>query len=389
MYKLIYIFFGVIFFSCSTTDQKNNQSSYLNFPTKKDTSIRYAKRFSVSQNQQFKLIYLFGNIEINDTTAVYIILKDSTLSLKKAKNEFIFKQYVKKIASLSSVYTNMLYQLNELQHIVAIENSDYYCNTEVLKKIANNQIIELVKSPKIDVERTISLNPDIIFSFGMGNDESSENKKINQANIPTVLCLDHLEESPLARAEWIKFYAAFVGKETLADSIFKAVEKNYLELKLIASNTKSLPTVFTEIKYGDVWYVPAGKSFAATFLKDASASYVFENNLKTGSLNLSFEEVYSKAKDANFWLNFASVTSKKELLAFEPRYANFKAFKTGNLFNNNKTTNSKGYSNYWETGILYPNKVLSDLILIFHPEIKNLIEANIDKRELFYYKKLE
>ena len=300
MNKFVYIFFIGIFFSCSSTNKKNNQYSYLSFPTKKDTSISYAKRFSVSENQHFKLIYLFGSVDIKDTTAVYIILKDSTLSLKKANNEFIFKHYVKKIASLSSVYTNMLCQLNELQHIVAIENSDYYCNVDVLKKVANNQLLELVKSPQIDVEKTIVLNPDIIFSFGMGNAESNEDKKIKQANIPTVLCLDHLEESPLARAEWIKFYAAFVGKEYLADSIFKGIEKNYLELKLIASSAKSLPTVFTEIKYGDVWYAPAGKSFAATFLKDASAMYIFSDNLKTGSLNLSFEEVYSKAKDADF-----------------------------------------------------------------------------------------
>ncbi len=383
MYRLVYIFFVLIIVSCNNTIETSKEQSFSNFPVKKDTSIHYAKRFSILENEKFKLIYLFGNIDIKDTTAIYIILKDSTLNLKKIKDEFIFKTTCKKIASLSSVYTNMFCELNALQNVSAIENIDYYNNAEVLKKFNDHQVVELVKGPEMDVEKTIVLKPDIIFSFGMNGDKKEENKKIEQANIPTVICLDHLEETPLARAEWIKFYAAFVGKEQLADSIFKTIEKNYLSLKELAATAKSQPSVFTEIKYGDVWYVPGGKSFVATFLKDANAIYVFKDDTHTGSLNLSFEEVYVKAKDADYWLNPAMVNSKKEILGFELRYAEFKAYKTGNLFNNNKIVNAKGYSNYWETGLIYPDRVLSDLLLIFHPELKTEL-----KSELNYYKKV-
>lgn len=384
MYRLVYIFFVLIIVSCNNAIETTKEQSYTNFPVKRDTSIHYAKRFSISENEKFKLIYLFGNGNINDTTGIYVILKDSTLNLKKEKNEFIFKSTCKKIASLSSVYTNMFCELNALQNVSAIENIDYYNNVEVINKYNNHQLVELVKGPEIDVEKTIVLNPDIIFSFGMNGDKKEENKKISQANIPTVLCLDHLEETPLARAEWIKFYAAFVGKENLADSIFKAVEKRYLQLKLLATTAKTQPTVFTEIKYGDVWYVPGGKSFVATLIKDANANYVFKYDTHTGSLNLSFEDVYIKAKDADYWLNPAMVNSKKEILGFELRYSEFKAYKTGNLYNNNKVVNAKGYSNFWETGIIYPDKVLSDLILIFHPESKTSLN-----NELNYYKKIE
>ncbi|MDX2172495.1 MAG: ABC transporter substrate-binding protein [Bacteroidota bacterium] len=370
--------------SCDNSIEKSTDKSYIDFPVKKDTSIHYAKRFSISENEKFKCIYLFGNADIKDTTGIYIILKDSTLNLKKAKDEFFFKTSCKKIASLSSVYTNMFCELNALQNVSAIENVDYYNNAEVIEKFNNQKLIELVKGSEIDIEKTIVLNPDIIFSFGMNGDKNGENKKIEWANIPTVFCLDHLEETPLARAEWIKFYAAFVRKEQLADSIFKMIEKNYLSLETLASTAKTQPTVFTEIKYGDVWYVPGGKSFVATLLKDANANYVFKDDTHTGSLNLSFEEVYTTAKNADYWLNLALVNSKNELLSFEPRYAEFNAFKKGNLYNNNKIVNQKGYSNYWETAIIYPDRVLSDLILIFHPELNTEI-----KGELNYYKKIK
>ncbi len=383
MHKLLYILFILIVVSCNNSTLKNKEQTYYDYSAKKDTTLKYAKRFVIFENDKFKRIFLFGNPNINDTTAIYTFLKDSTCILKQRSNECIFKTPLKKIISLSSVYTTMLCELNELQHIIAIENSDYYTNTNVLKKIVAKQITEVAKGPEIDVEKTITLNPDIIFSFGMGNKEKDENKKIKQANIPTVLCLDHLEETPLARAEWIKFYAAFLGKEKLADSLFKLTEKNYLQLKSIVQTIKTQPTVFTEIKYGDVWYVPGGKSFVATLLKDANANYVFKEDTHTGSLNLSFEEVYIKAKDADFWLNPAMVNSKKEILGFELRYAEFKAYKTNNLYNNNKVVNSKGYSNYWETGITHPDKILSDLILIFHPTLKEKLN-----NEFNYYKKI-
>jgi iron complex transport system substrate-binding protein len=218
----------------------------------------------------------------------------------------------------------------------------------------------------------------------MGNPERDANAKLVKADIPLVITVDHLEETPLARAEWIKFFAAFTDKKNLADSIFTMTEKNYYELKKIAATATAQPSVFSEIKFGEIWYVPGGNSFAATLFRDANATYAWNENKETGSLHLSFEEVYNKAKDADFWLNMALVGSKNELLAQEPRYAEFKAYKTGNLFNNIKNMNSKGFSDYWETGILYPNRVLHDLVCIFHPELAEHL-----KNDLYYYKKLE
>jgi iron complex transport system substrate-binding protein len=62
------------------------------------------------------------------------------------------------------------------------------------------------------------------------------------------------------------------------------------------------------------------------------------------------------------------------------RYADFKAFKSGNMYNNTLVCNEKGYSNYWESGIVYPDKILSDLINIFHPTLQENIHFNFYKK---------
>ena len=77
---------------------------------------------------------------------------------------------------------------------------------------------------------------------------------------------------------------------------------------------------------------------------------------------------------------------KSRVRTHKDTYLNFRlinAFKVGNLYNNNKNTNALGYSKYWETGMIYPNKILNDLILIFHPELINSIS-----NKLTFYKKI-
>jgi iron complex transport system substrate-binding protein len=121
----------------------------------------------------------------------------------------------------------------------------------------------------------------------------------------------------------------------------------------------------------------------AQLIADAQGHYLWHDDKNTGSLPLSFEQVYAKAKDADVWINLSGVKTKKELLGFESRYSAFKAFKTGQMYNNNKFTNALGYSTYWETGMIHPDRILSDIIQLLHPELKSQI-----KNDLYYYQQI-
>ncbi|NJO02358.1 MAG: hypothetical protein HC880_12310 [Bacteroidia bacterium] len=50
-----------------------------------------------------------------------------------------------------------------------------------------------------------------------------------------------------------------------------------------------------------------------------------------------------------------------------PRFADFKAFQTGNLYNNNRRASNKGGNEYYLTGIVNPHLILADLVKIFTP----------------------
>ena len=372
--KLVLILSVIIFYSCSPDAETKKDNSF------HTVSLSYAKRFTVKTCSDYNVLELHGNKNDSDVTATFVLYKKQKPNY--SKNAYYIKTPVTRVASMSSIYTTMIAQLNCADKIVAIDNVDYYNNSLIQEQAKKGSIIELSKGPQLDIEKTIALNPDLFLTFGMGSPKDDVDKKLVQSTIPIAVSIDHLEETPLARAEWIKFYAYFFNKETLADSLFKITEQKYNELKNIALQTTKKPSVLTEIKYGDAWYIPAGKSFIAHLIEDAGGDYFWKEDTKTGSSAQSFETVYAKAKDCDVWINLYNLNSKKELLSYDERYGLFKACQNNQLYNNNKIQNALGYSNYWETGITHPEDVLADLIAIFSPTL-------MPNHEFKYYKKLE
>ena len=59
------------------------------------------------------------------------------------------------------------------------------------------------------------------------------------------------------------------------------------------------------------------------------------------------------------------IFSLQDLLAADSRYAAFNAVKKKHVYNNTLHRNSKNYSDYWESGIGHPERVLWDLQHIF------------------------
>ncbi len=380
-YKLFFIVLVLgflCFLSCNPVKQEEH-GAISNKGTK--NSIRYSKHFSLEEHQGFTILTLFGKKETLDTTAVYVLSDSLKPHIKTQHLTYYLKVPSRRVVALSSIYSAMLAELNALNYLVAIDNIDYVNHHQIIEKHGLGHISEVAKGPVPDMEKVLSLQPDMVLMFGMGNPEEEAYPVLHKAGIASALIVDHLEETPLARAEWIKFIAAFVGKGKQADSVFKTVERKYLALKDSIKKQKLGPKVLSELKYGDTWYVPGGKSFMSTFITDAGGQYAWKDNQASGSLPLSFEQVYRSAADAGVWINLSMVRNKKDMLAQDERYQNFLAFQTNRLYNNNKRVNNKGYSDYWETAMFHPERVLHDLVLLFH-------STEVDEKELYYYRNI-
>jgi len=379
--KVISIFVAVLALS-SCNSSHSDKRTVEGADLYKDTSIKYARRFIINHGNGFKVIHILANRETSDTSATFI-LYDSILPHMEFKNSHFIKTPCTRVIALSSIYANMITEVGGLKNIIAIENVDYYNNGGITKAVEAGKIAQVQRNPEIDKETILKLNPDIIFAFGMGGSSGEFDAKIVESGIPVVISLDHLERSPLARAEWIKFFAAFVNRSDEANIIFSQVEKEYNELKALAKNYKDKPNVLTELKFGDTWYVPGGKSYMAQLINDAYGNYFWNEDTASGSLHLSFEAVFKKAQKADIWLNVSMCTTKQQVIAQDKRYGDFEAFKNNSIYNNNLYSNKLNYTIYWETGMIYPNRILSDMIQMFHKQAKDSLD-----RPFYYYHQL-
>ena len=140
------------------------------------------------------------------------------------------------------------------------------------------------------------------------------------------------------------------------------------------------PQVLTNEIYGNQWFVAGGNSHIAHFIKDANAQYIFGDNSESKSTPKSFEEVFSRAENAEFWVNVGNHKNKKDLLQINPNYAKMKVYQKGDIYT--ISGREKGSANdYFESGVVRADLVLKDYIKIFHPEI-------FPKDSLLYMKKL-
>ncbi len=205
MFKnLVLILSVIVFYSCSP-DAETKKDDSLHF-----VSLSYAKRFTVKTNSDYSVLELHGNKNDSDVTATFVLYKNQKPNY--SKDAYYIKTPVTRVASMSSIYTTMITQLNCADKIFAIDNVDYYNNTFIQEQVKKGTILELSKGPQTDIEKTIALNPDLFLTFGMGSPKDDVDKKLVQSKIPIAVSIDHLEETPLARAEWIKFYAYFFNK---------------------------------------------------------------------------------------------------------------------------------------------------------------------------------
>jgi len=136
------------------------------------------------------------------------------------------------------------------------------------------------------------------------------------------------------------------------------------------------------MNYRGIWYVSGGNSYVARLVNDAGASYYWSKNKKTGSLPLSFESVLDNQQETDFWLNPGSAKGLEELGDFDERYSIFKSFRNKQVYNNNKRIGPGGGNDWWESGVMHPDRVLKYMIRIFHP-------ALLPGYEMYYFRQLQ
>ena len=349
------------------------------------SAVSYAKGFTFEQTKSdIKIIKITSPWPDAEAEFRYALIpKDlmARINLPLGAYDAIIAVPVERLVVTSTTHIPALEALGVLDKLVGFPDTEYISSQGARQRIDAGQIKELGNNESINTEMVMELNPDVVVGFGIDNQNKAYGT-LQRSDMPVVYNGDWTEQTPLGKAEWIKFFAPFFGLEKKADSIFARIESSYKAAKKLAKEAKTKPSVLSGALYKDVWYLPGGNSWASQFLSDANTNYLWKETEDAGSLSLSLEAVLSKGQKADFWVSPSQFTSYQAMEQANQHYLQFDAFKNKNVYTFSKTNGETGGLLYYELAPQRPDLVLKDLIHIFHPEL-------LPEHQLFFFKPLD
>lgn len=358
------------------------KEALLEAPLKTTSKIIHAKGFEIVEKKGYKnLIVKAPYLQAKQATS-YHLYKRIPLNTSNVSPLQAIQVPVKNIVVTSTTHIPMVELLQSENTLVGFPNGQYISSERTRKLLDAGKITEVGKENSLNTEILLDLHPDLVVGFSVTSADKSLTT-LQKAGINVIYNGDWLEETPLGRAEWIKFFGVLLDKEKQADSIFKAIETNYKNAKEKALQSLRKATVVSgAIMSKDIWNLPAGESYVAQFLKDANLSYLWQDTKGKGSLSLSFESVFDKGANAEFWIAPGYFTSKKQLLESNALYAKFKAFQDDQIYTPTTKKGKSGGVLYYELATTRPDLVLKDLIKITNP-------ALLPNYELVFFEKMK
>ena len=303
-----------------------------------------------------------------DTTRIlhtYLLIPDSAAIPSNLPEGTVIRTPLRRVVALSGVHAGLIRQFGALDRLCGLCDANYVTDSVLRERMWQGNILDMGSSMSPNTELLLSNHPDAIWVSPFEN--SGGYGLLDRIGVPLIECADYMENSPLGRAEWMRFYGRLMGCAERADSLFHAVEQHYTNLKRQVAQTSTRPLLMTDLKNGTSWYVPGGNSTLGRLYADAGANYAFAGEKQSGSVALSFEAVYQAARKADVWLikygQEQDLTYSQIKQDFAP-YTDFRPWKERRIYGCNTL-----HIPFYEEEPFRPDLLLEDLISVFHPEL--------------------
>jgi len=350
--------FASLFFSCENNATK--KAAQGNFYTP-----QYANGFCIDTLNGKKVLRVFNPFQHS----------------RQLSYSYAVDSVAQRVVCMSTTHVALLSFIGMTERIVGAAGAELVYDSTLHSKYAAGQLANVGYDTQLNMERLLTLQPDVIFAYGISGEFTSVANKLEELGLRVVYIGEYTEEHPLGKAEWAVAVASFFGCEALAAEKFLQVANEYNQLKKVADNAARKTKTLLNAPWGEAWFVPGMRGNMATLLHDAGGESVIALRNHRDSYPVSIEHAYRCAQQADCWINPGQAVSLSELKGMHKLIEGIPAFKQGEVYNNNARLNAHGGSDFFESGTVNPQVILKDLIKILHPEL-------LPEHQLFYYKKI-
>lgn len=333
-----------------------------------DNIMRYSRNITIEDKTDYSIAKIRNPWDTTKLLASYYLVSRDNEVPAEIRNGAgrIVRVPLKDVVIYSNIYISLLSELGHPDIVKGVCDADYMTDSIVLKNIKKGLIADCGLSTAPNIEKIMMVNPEAIILSPMDN--ANGHGKLDNIGITLIEGAEYTEETPLARAEWMRFFGRLVGEKEKSDSLFNEVEKEYLRLMRLAREASGHPTVIFDGIYGNQWNVPTSRSVSGALIRDAGGINIFADYDNVGSAHLSPEEVIFKGADADFWLvryYNSKDYSLSDWLAINKSYSKFKPVRTGKIYGSNTSV-----SGIFDDAAFHPQWILADMVSLLHPELE-------------------
>lgn len=273
-----------------------------------------------------------------------------------------FESPMDRLICMSSSHVAALSAVGADSVICGVSGLRYISDPDIVR----NGVADIGYDAALDYEAILALEPDLLVTYAVTGAEPAYVAKLRSLGVRTLVLHDHLEQHPLARAEYVRLFGALTGLMEVADSVYAGVRDRYLELAATVDRAHSAK-VLINVPYGDAWYIPGQDGYMSQLVRDAGGEVIGAAEGTSASSVISLEQAYEYSLEADLWLNPGSCRTREELGAAHHMFPRFGPLAKGlPIYNNIRCVNEGGGNDFWEQGAVRPDLVLEDMISIMN-----------------------
>ncbi len=310
----------------------------------------YAEGFQIDRYEGgYSVIRIFDGAD-------YLLVPEGAAVPEKLPEEMVVIQ--KPLENIYLVATSAMSMFDTVGAMEQIRLSgtkaeDWYVEHAALA-MEDGDILYAGKYSAPDYELLVAENCDLAIESTMILHSPEVQEKLEEMGIPVFVERASYETHPLGRTEWLKVYGELADCQEEAQSAFEVQKAYVMELEDFENTEKTV--AFFYVNQNGTVVARKSSDYIPKMIELAGGRYVFEAlgdpEKATSGVNLTMEEFYAAAKDADYIVYNASIDdplcSIDDLLEKSELFEDFKAVQEGNVW----TTDRYFYQSADENGVM-------------------------------------
>jgi iron complex transport system substrate-binding protein len=271
---------------------------------------------------------------------------------------------LRNVMTSSAGFVGVMAQLGVLDSLSAVTISEPYWYVPGVRQAMQQGAVKYVGGDNMeapDYELVKAISPELAFVYT--DNYAHVMQKFDEMGIRYAVNNENAEADFLARMEWIKFVGAFYNKELQAEKIFNDALYNINRTTAKVQGLNKPKVAWGLSWYGKV-YVADVNSYVGKWISMCQGNYVFQNIKAGQDTQVSMEDFYAMAKDADILIyssttNYMNDASIQGIIKENPLFADIKAVQNGQVW---------AYAPDWWQTLHETDVFVEDIAAVFHPE---------------------